>query len=63
MTLITREQLARMAIETLWQLLHDPRLAGCTPYEAARRIGLKEGAARLVEKWWDGPAVFPGERG
>lgn len=62
MNAITPEQLSRMAIENLLQLLYDPRLAGCTPYEAARRIGLGETSARLVEQWWDGPEVFPGPR-
>ena len=60
MSAISNEALAKMAIEKLWSLLKDDRLKGLTPYQAARKIGLGEASAKIVEKKWDGPNIFPG---
>ena len=57
---IDNEQLAKMAIEKLWQMLNDDRLKGLSPYQAARKIGLGEASAKIVERRWDGPKIFPG---
>jgi hypothetical protein len=57
---ISDDELAEMAIDTLWRMLNDERLKGCSPYEAARKIGLGAEPAKIVERRWDGPKVFPG---
>lgn len=60
MSQIRNEELAKIAVDQLWKMLNDPRLKNCTAYEAARKIGLGEEPAKIVEKNWDGPVKFPG---
>jgi len=55
---MTTDELTEIAIEKLWQMLHDPRLKGCSPYDAARKIGLGSEAAKIVAQRWSGPEKF-----
>jgi hypothetical protein len=48
-----------LILDKLYALIGDPRLSGCTPYVAARKIGATDAVAERIAELWRGPDRFP----
>jgi hypothetical protein len=52
-------ELAEIVMEKMWAMIGDKRLSGLSPYQAARKFGLLDAPAKLVDELWDGPRPLP----